>query len=83
MNREITFDRSNDIMMYARGKNTQLNIGLKVHPKYGLGCTTNVRIATSVTNALNWNYCPEAIGLLELHNPSNTVHLLVFWLETT
>ena len=27
VNKEITFARSNDIMMYARGKHTQLNIG--------------------------------------------------------
>ena len=27
VNKEITFVRSNGIMMYARGKNTQLNIG--------------------------------------------------------
>ena len=25
-------------------KHTQLNIGWKVRPKYGLGCTTNVRM---------------------------------------
>ena len=42
VNKEITFVRSNDIMRYARGKHTQLNIGGKVRPKYGLGCTTNV-----------------------------------------
>ena len=27
VNKEITFVRSNDIMMYALGKHTQLNIG--------------------------------------------------------
>ena len=27
VNKEITFVRSNDIMRYARGKHTQLNIG--------------------------------------------------------
>jgi len=27
VNKEITFVGSNDIMMYARGKHTQLNIG--------------------------------------------------------
>ena len=27
VNKEITLVRSNDIMMYARGKHTQLNIG--------------------------------------------------------
>ena len=27
VNKEITFVRSNDIMAYARGKHTQLNIG--------------------------------------------------------
>ena len=27
VNKEITFIRSNDIMIYARGKHTQLNIG--------------------------------------------------------
>ena len=42
VNKEITFVRSNDIRKYARGEHTQLNIGRKVHPKYGLGCTTNV-----------------------------------------
>ena len=34
--KEITLARSNDIMRYARGKHTQLNIGGKLHPKYGL-----------------------------------------------
>ena len=42
--KEISIVRSNDIMMYVREKHTQLNIGWKVHPKYGLGCTTNVRM---------------------------------------
>ena len=42
VDKEITFVISNDVMMYARGKHTQLNIGCKVHPKYGLGCTNNV-----------------------------------------
>ena len=36
VNKEITFVRSNGIMMYIQGKHTQLNIGWKVHPKYGL-----------------------------------------------
>ena len=27
VNKEITFVRSNDMMVYARGKHTQLNIG--------------------------------------------------------
>ena len=36
VNKEITFVRSNDVMRYARGSHTQLNIGWKVHPKYGL-----------------------------------------------
>ena len=36
VNKEITFVRINDIMMYAWGKHTQVNIGWKVHPKYGL-----------------------------------------------
>ena len=36
VNKEITFVRSTDIRKYARGKHTQLSIGLKVHPKYGL-----------------------------------------------
>ena len=44
VNKEITFVRSNDIRKYARGKHTQLNMGWKVRPKYGLGCTTNVRM---------------------------------------
>ena len=44
VDKEITFVKSNDIMKYARGKHTQLNIGCKVRPKYGLGCTTNVRM---------------------------------------
>ena len=35
MNKEITFVRSNDIMRYAGGKHTQLNIGRKMRPKYG------------------------------------------------
>ena len=34
--KEMTFVGSNDIMRYARGKHTQLNIGWKVHPKYGI-----------------------------------------------
>ena len=35
VDKEITFVRSNDIMRYARGKHTHLNIGRKVHPIYG------------------------------------------------
>ena len=46
VNKDITFVRSNGIMMYARGKHTQLNNGWYVRPKYGLGCTTNVRMVT-------------------------------------
>ena len=42
MSKVITFVRSNDIRKYAQGKHTQLNMGWKVRPKYGLGCTTNV-----------------------------------------
>ena len=34
--KEITFVRSNDIMMYARGKHTPLIISCKVCPKYDL-----------------------------------------------
>ena len=45
VNKEITLARSNDLMMYAGGKHTQLNMGGKVHPKYGLGCTPNVGMA--------------------------------------
>ena len=41
VSKEITLVISNDIMRYAQGKHTQLNIGGKVRPKYGLGCTTN------------------------------------------
>ena len=36
VNKEIAIVRSNDIMRYARGKHTQLNVGCKVHLKYGL-----------------------------------------------
>ena len=35
VNKELTFVISNDIMMYARGKQTQLNIDWKVHPNMG------------------------------------------------
>ena len=35
VNKEITFVRSNDIMMYARGEHPRANTGWKVHPKYG------------------------------------------------
>ena len=35
VDKEITFVGSNDIVKYARGEHTQLNIGWKVHPKYG------------------------------------------------
>ena len=52
VNKEITLARSNDIMKHARGKHTQLNIGRKVHPKYGLGCTTNVRMVIQLTKDL-------------------------------
>ena len=34
----------NDIMMYVREKHPQLNLGSQVHPKYGMGCTINVRM---------------------------------------
>ena len=33
VNKEITLVRSNDIMMYARGKHTQYNDDRRVHPK--------------------------------------------------
>ena len=36
VNNEITLVRSKDIMMYARGEHPRVNIGWKVHPKYGL-----------------------------------------------
>ena len=32
VNKEISFVRSNDILMYARGKHTQLNNDRRVHP---------------------------------------------------
>ena len=48
------FVRSNDIRKYARGKHTQLNIGWKVRPKYGLGCTTNVRMVIQLAKDLEW-----------------------------
>ena len=44
VNKEISIVRSNDIMMYVREKHPQLNLGSQVHPKYGMGCTTNVRM---------------------------------------
>ena len=44
VNKEITLARLNDLMMYARGKHTYLNIGWKLHPKYGLASTINVRM---------------------------------------
>ena len=34
------------------------NIGWKVQPSYGLGCTTNVGMAILATNTPNWNNCP-------------------------
>ena len=54
VNKGITFVRSNGIMMYARGKHTQLNIGWTVRPKYGLGCTTNVRMVIQSAKDLEW-----------------------------
>ena len=33
VNKEITFARSNDIMMYARGKHTQFKNDRRVHPE--------------------------------------------------
>ena len=71
--------------MYARRKNTQLNIGWKVHPKYGLGCTINVRMVTWWTKELEWNSTIhfKAIGLLEVLNSHIIVQLSVFRLETT
>ena len=33
VNKEITFVRSNDIMMYARGKHTQFNNDRRGHPE--------------------------------------------------
>ena len=52
VNKEIRFVGSNDIMRYARGKHRQLNIGLKVRPKYGLGCTANVRMVIQLAKDL-------------------------------
>ena len=54
MNKEITFVRSTDIRKYARGKHTQLNIGWKVRPKCGLGCTANVRMVIQLAKDLEW-----------------------------
>ena len=80
MNKEITFVRSNDIRKYARGKHTQLNTGRKVHPKYGLGCTTNVRMVIQYQQSKNErptiNF--KAIGLLEVLGLHITVYLSVF-----
>ena len=54
VDKEIAFVRSNDVMKYARVKHTQLNIGRKVRPKYGLGCTTNVRMVIQLAKDLEW-----------------------------
>ncbi len=35
-------------------RHTQLNIGWKVRPKYGLGCTTNVRMVIQLAKDLEW-----------------------------
>ena len=37
VNKEITFVKSNDIMMYARGKHTQFNNDRRAHPKIWTG----------------------------------------------
>ena len=54
VNKESTFVGPNDIRKYARGKHTQLNIGWKVRPKCGLGCTTNVRMVIQLAKDLEW-----------------------------
>ena len=43
VNKEITFVRSNDIMMYAQGKRTHLNIGWRCTRNTVLGSIINVR----------------------------------------
>jgi hypothetical protein len=42
--KEITFVRSNDIMLYAREKHTSLSIGRKVRSKYDIGSKINARV---------------------------------------
>ena len=43
VNKEITLVRSNDIMMYARGKQTQLTLVEGCTRNMGLGSMINVR----------------------------------------
>ena len=44
VNKEITFVRSNVILMYARGKHIQLNIGKRCMRDMGLGSMINARM---------------------------------------
>ena len=44
VNKVITFVRSNDIMRYARGKHTQLNIGRRCTRNMVLGSIINRRM---------------------------------------
>ena len=58
VNKEITFGRSNGIMMYARGKHTQFKHWLKGAPEIWAGLHEQRRNGNLATNTLHWNYCP-------------------------
>ena len=84
MNKEITFARSNDIMMYARGKHTQFNNDRRGHPEIWKHdqCLNDDSISNRLRVKLSTiNF--KAIWLLEVQNPSSTIHLLVSRLEST
>ena len=86
VNKEISFVGSKDIMVYARGKHTQLNNDGWVHPgiwtRQHDQCSNDDSISNRFRMKLQTNNF-KAIGLLEVQNLHITDHLSVFWLETT
>ena len=56
--KEITFVRSNGIMMYARGKHTQFKHWLKGAPEIWAGLHEQRRNGNLATSTLHWNYYP-------------------------
>ena len=86
VNKEITLLRSNDTMMYARGKHTQFNNDRRVHPKIWNRQHEQCLNDDSISNRLRMKQPTinfKAIGLLEVQESHIIVRLSVFQLEIT
>ena len=58
VNKEITFVRSNGIMMYARGKHTQFNRWVTGAPEIWAGLHDQCQNGDSIINSLRMNGRP-------------------------